>query len=72
MSSNPYFQFHMQGNCWLVAYTEDLKRDISFHNLAFISQKHLAIFQIGKKKKKRKEEMPEEAKNKISKPFILF
>lgn len=54
MSSNPYFQFHMQGNCWLVAYTEDLKRDISFHNLAFISQKHLAIFQIGKKKKEKK------------------
>lgn len=70
MSSNPYFQFHMQGNCWLVAYTEDLKRAILFHNLAFISQKHLVPFQIGKKEEKK--EMPEEEKNKISKPFILF
>lgn len=54
MSSNPYFQFHMQGNCWLVAYTEDLKRAILFHNLAFISQKHLVPFQIGKKEEKKK------------------
>jgi len=51
MSSNPYFQFHMQGNLLVgCLQTQDLERAILFHNSVFISQKHLVAFQIGKEK----------------------